>query len=195
MTTTASVYTCPYCRQTSAGASASCPSCGAPVDIELRTTSGGWIELPPIADMARIQVGHSQVEVSGRTAPIADWSLGAGETVKFPHHVLVWKEPTVELSPMSMRRAWTRHRAGLPLVMLSAKGPGRIAFSHDRTGEALALPGVRPGQGQAQPLPGQGRRARRLGGDGPPDGPQVRGGWRPSPARERSPDPRPADSP
>ena len=41
---------------------------------------------------------------------------------------------------MPLRRAWTRHRAGLPLVMLSAKGPGRIAFSHDRAGEALALP-------------------------------------------------------
>jgi len=124
--TDVSVYTCPYCRQTSSGAGASCPSCGAPVDIELRTTSGGWIELPPIADMARIQVGHSQVEVSGRTAPIANWSLGAGESVYFPHHVLVWKEPTVELSPMPLRRAWTRHRAGLPLVMLSAQGPGRV---------------------------------------------------------------------
>src|ERR1700728_964049 len=41
---------------------------------------------------------------------------------------------------MPLRRAWTRHRAGLPLVMLSAKGPGRIAFSHDRAGEAMALP-------------------------------------------------------
>jgi uncharacterized protein (AIM24 family) len=140
LTTTTSTYTCPYCRQTSAGAGASCPSCGAPVDIELRTTSGGWTELPPIADMARIQVGHSQVEVSGRNAPIADWSLGAGEGVYFPHHVLVWKEPSVELSPMPLKRAWARHRAGLPLVMLSAKGPGRIAFSHDRAGEAMALP-------------------------------------------------------
>ena len=142
--TDTSTYTCPYCRQTSAGAGSSCPTCGAAIDIELRTTSGGWIELPSIADMARIQVGHSQVEVSGRNAPIADWSLGAGESVYFPHHVLVWKEPAVELSPMALKRAWTRHRAGLPLVMLSAKGPGRIAFSHDRAGEAMALP-IEPG--------------------------------------------------
>lgn len=138
--TDTSVYSCPYCRQTSSGGGANCPTCGAPVDIELRTTAGGWIELPPIADMARIQVGHSQVEVSGRTAPIADWSLGAGESVYFPHHVLVWKEPSVQLSPLALRRAWTRHRAGLPLVMLSARGPGRVAFSHDRPGEVMALP-------------------------------------------------------
>jgi uncharacterized protein (AIM24 family) len=133
-------YTCPYCRQSSTGGAGSCPSCGAPVDITLRTTAGGWTELPPIADMARIQVGHSQVEVSGRSVPAADWSLGADEGVYFPHHVLLWQEPSVQLEPMSMRRAWTRMRAGLPLVMLMARGPGRIAFSHDTAGEVIALP-------------------------------------------------------
>ena len=46
----------------------------------------------------------------------------------------------MQLSPMSMRRAWKRMRAGLPLVMLTAQGPGRIAFSHDRAGEVIALP-------------------------------------------------------
>ena len=129
-------YTCPYCRQSSTGGAGSCPSCGAPVDITLRTTAGGWTELPPIADMARIQVGHSQVEVSGRSVPAADWSLGADEGVYFPHHVLLWQEPSVQLEPMSMRRAWTRMRAGLPLVMLMARGPGRIAFSHDTAGRS-----------------------------------------------------------
>jgi uncharacterized protein (AIM24 family) len=133
-------YTCPYCRRSSTGGGGSCPNCGAPVDITLRTTAGGWTELPPIADMARIQVGHSQVEVSGRSVPAADWSLASGEGVYFPHHVLLWQEPSVQLAPMSMRRAWTRMRAGLPLVLLSARGPGRIAFSHDTAGEVIALP-------------------------------------------------------
>jgi uncharacterized protein (AIM24 family) len=133
-------YTCPYCRRPSTGEGASCPNCGAPVDIELRTTAGGWTELPPIADMARIQVGHSQVEVSGRSVPAAEWNLGAGEGLYFPHHVLLWQEPSVQLEPMSMRGAWKRMRAGLPLVMLTAQGPGRIAFSHDTPGEVIALP-------------------------------------------------------
>ena len=133
-------YTCPYCRRPSTGEGASCPNCGAPVDITLRTTAGGWTELPPIADMARIQVGHSQVEVSGRSVPAAEWTLAAGEGVYFPHHVLLWQEPSVELAPMSMRGEWKRMRAGLPLVMLTAKGPGRIAFSHDTPGEVIALP-------------------------------------------------------
>ena len=133
-------YTCPYCRRPSTGEGASCPNCGAPVDITLRTTAGGWTELPPIADMARIQVGHSQVEVSGRSVPAAEWTLAAGEGVYFPHHVLLWQEPSVQLAPMSMHGAWKRMRAGLPLVMLTARGPGKIAFSHDTPGEVIALP-------------------------------------------------------
>lgn len=138
--TNAMTYTCPYCRQPSTGAGESCPNCGAPVDITLRTTAGGWTELPPIADMARIQVGQSQVEVSGRSVPAAEWALAAGEGVYFPHHVLLWQEPSVHVAPMSMRRAWTRMRAGMPLVVLTAQGPGRIAFSHDTAGEVIAIP-------------------------------------------------------
>jgi uncharacterized protein (AIM24 family) len=142
--TDTTTYTCPYCRQSSAGAGESCPNCGAPVDITLRTTAGGWTELPPIADMARIQLGQSQVEVSGRSVPAAEWTLAAGEGVYFPHHVLLWQEPSVQLTPMSMRRAWTRMRAGMPLVMLTAQGPGQIAFSHDTAGEVIAIP-LEPG--------------------------------------------------
>ena len=32
-------YTCPYCRRPSTGEGASCPNCGAPVDIALRTVA------------------------------------------------------------------------------------------------------------------------------------------------------------
>ena len=39
-----------------------------------------------------------------------------------------------------MTKPWTRHRSGMPLVMLQASGPGRIAFSHDAPGELIALP-------------------------------------------------------
>jgi uncharacterized protein (AIM24 family) len=140
----ATIYTCPYCQQSSAGAAGSCPSCGAPVDVRLRTTSGGWTELPPIADMARIQAGQSTVEVSGRTAPVADWNLAGDDGIYFPHHVLLWQDGSVDLAPLPLKRAWKRMKAGLPLVMLAARGPGHIAFSHDAPGEVIALP-LQPG--------------------------------------------------
>ena len=115
-------YTCPYCRQSSTGGAGSCPSCGAPVDITLRTTAGGWTELPPIADMARIQVGHSQVEVSGRSVPAADWNLGADEGVYFPHHVLLWQEPSVQLDA-DVDASGVEPDAGRPPAR-HAHGPG-----------------------------------------------------------------------
>ena len=133
-------YTCPYCRQTSAGSETSCPTCGAPVNIELRTTKSGWTELPSIADMAKIQFGRSRCQVEGRLVPVAEMALAAGDGVYFTHDVLLWQEPATQVSAMSLAKPWTRSRSGLPLVMLQAGGPGRIAFSHDSPGELIALP-------------------------------------------------------
>ncbi|MGH9125719.1 MAG: AIM24 family protein [Acidimicrobiales bacterium] len=136
----ATTYRCPYCRTESSGAAASCPTCGAPVDITVRTTKSGWTELPPIADMAHIQMGHSTCQIAGRLVPTAEFNLAAGDTVYFPHPSFLWQEQAVTLDSMSLRKAWNRLRAGLPLVMLTATGPGRVAFSHDTAGEMLAIP-------------------------------------------------------
>ncbi len=147
MTDTATTsYHCPYCRMESAGAESSCPNCGAPVDVTLRTTSSGWTELPPIADMSKIQLGQSSAQIMGKLAPAADMKLAAGEGVYFAGHNLLWQEPEVEVSAMSLRGGWKRMRAGLPIVMLQAVGPGRISFSHDSPGEMVAVP-LQPGHG------------------------------------------------
>ena len=140
MTTSTDIYTCPYCRQQSAAATSSCPLCGAPIDVRLRTTSGGWTDMPAIADMTRIQAGQSNVQVEGGICSVADWKLAPGDGLYFPHHVVLWQEPSVTLSQMPMSKPWTRHRAGLPMFMMQAAGPGRIAFSHDTPGEIIALP-------------------------------------------------------
>ena len=52
-------YTCPYCRMASDGADRTCPHCGAPVDVRLKVSDSGWIEQPPIRDMARIRFSRS----------------------------------------------------------------------------------------------------------------------------------------
>lgn len=140
MTATDTTYTCPYCKQTSTGQETSCPSCGAPVNIALRTTASGWTELPSIADMARIQFGGSTCQVEGKLVPVAELKLAAGDGVYFTHDVLLWQEPALHVDAMTLSKPWTRHRSGLPLYMLQADGPGRIAFSHDSPGELIALP-------------------------------------------------------
>jgi len=141
---TDTAYTCPYCRAQSEGTSASCPSCGAPVDVRLRTTTSGWTELPPIPDMAKIQLGQSSCQIAGRLVPVADITLATGEGVYFPHSSLLWQEPSVGVTNLPLSKPWDRHRAGLPITMLQAAGPGRIAFSHDTAGELVAVP-LQPG--------------------------------------------------
>ena len=103
MTTTAT-YSCPYCRQDSTPSSDSCPLCGAPVNIRLVTTAGGWTEMPPISDMTRIQAGQSSIQVEGTIAPAADWNLAAGDGVYFPHHVLLWQDPAVVTGSMPLSK-------------------------------------------------------------------------------------------
>jgi len=137
-------YRCPYCRNESTGVTTSCPTCGAPVDVRLRTTASGWTELPPVTDMAKIQLGHSSCQIAGKYVPVAEVNLSAGDTVYFPHSSLLWQEPTVTVSALPLSKPWSRMRAGMPLVMLQATGPGRIAFSHDTAGELLAVP-LQPG--------------------------------------------------
>ena len=133
-------YVCPYCGAASAGSLTSCPACGAPVDVGLKTTPSGWIELPPTRDMAHIQCGRSSVQIAGTVVPVAEFTLAPGEGVYFPHHELLWKEAAVNVTRRGLKGAWKRLLAGLPVHMLDAIGPGRIAFSRDAAGETLAIP-------------------------------------------------------
>ena len=41
---------------------------------------------------------------------------------------------------MPMRGAWNRQLAGMPLMMLEARGPGHLALSENHAGELVALP-------------------------------------------------------
>jgi uncharacterized protein (AIM24 family) len=135
-----STYICRYCRLPSDPSGVSCPNCGAPINIKDEVTDSGWEEQPAIADMARIQFGRSRCQVEGSYVPVSDMELAEDDTVYFSHHVLLWTEPSVTLEAMPMQGAWNRMYAGMPLVMMQAKGPGHIAFSHDDPGETVAIP-------------------------------------------------------
>ena len=138
-------YTCPYCRLASDGGSRTCPHCGAPVDVRLKVSDSGWIEQPPIRDMARIRFSRSTCQISGEYVPVAEMGLHDDDWVYFSHHVLLHTDPQVRLDSMPMKGAWKRMRAGMPLIMMRAQGPGHIAFSADHPGETLAVP-LAPGR-------------------------------------------------
>ncbi|MGI8493159.1 MAG: AIM24 family protein [Acidimicrobiales bacterium] len=143
-------YTCRYCRLPSDASAPACPNCGAPVDVKAMVSRSGWEPQPPIKDMARIQFGRSTCQIEGTYVPVADFGLapaqpdvgqsGGGEWVYFSHHHLLWAEPGVDLATRPMSGGWNRVRAGLPLVMMQAHGPGHLALSDDSPGEVVAIP-------------------------------------------------------
>ena len=137
---TATGYVCPYCRLNSDQSSPACPNCGAPVDVREARDDEGWVEQPPIRDMARIRFGRSQCQIAGTYVPVAEMSLAPGEQVYFSHHVLLWTEPSTQLAARPMAKGWDRRYAGMPLIMMEASGPGRIGFSDNDAGEIIAVP-------------------------------------------------------
>lgn len=135
-----SQYTCPWCGTVSDGAQLSCPGCGVSVDVRAAITESGWTELPGRRDMAKLQFGNSYCQIEGTYVPVADFDLSKEDGVYFTHHVLLWKDPQVNITTMSLKGGWKRLFAGMPLIMTQAQGPGHIAFSRDEPGETIAIP-------------------------------------------------------
>lgn len=138
-------YTCPYCRIDSEGGPA-CPHCGAPVDVRARTSAAGWVEQPPIRDLTRLHFSHSSCQISGTYVPVAELALDAADSVYFTHHALLHAEPSVDLDLMRMPDGWQRSLAGLPVYIMTARGPGHLAIRADEPGETVAVP-LLPGHG------------------------------------------------
>jgi uncharacterized protein (AIM24 family) len=140
MSVPTATYTCPYCRMPSDGGGGTCPHCGAPVDVRERVSDSGWIEQPAIRDMARIRFSRSTCQISGTYVPVAEFSLHDDDWVYFSHHVLLHTDQAVRLDAMKMGGGWNRHLAGMPLIMMTARGPGHMALSADHPGDTLAVP-------------------------------------------------------
>jgi uncharacterized protein (AIM24 family) len=136
---------CRYCRLPTDATGVCCPNCGAGLDIRDVVSRSGWVKQPGVEDMARIQFGRSRVQIAGTQVPVADFDLVGEEWIYFSHHTLLWVDPSIRLSNMSMAGGWNRMLAGMPLVMLQAAGPGHLALSDDHAGDTIALP-LMPGQ-------------------------------------------------
>ncbi len=136
---------CEWCGADVPAGQLSCIRCGATLKQRVISTDSGWTQLPARKDMAKLQFGRSSCQIEGVYVPVADMNLAAGDSVYFAHHVLLWKDPGVNIATMSLKGAWKRMFAGLPLIMTQAEGPGHIAFSKDDPGELVPV-ALQPGQ-------------------------------------------------
>jgi len=135
---------CNWCGADAAGGQSSCPRCGAALNVTVPLAESGWTQMPARKDMTKLQIGNSSCQIEGIYVPVADMNLAAGDSVYFTHHVLLWKEPQVNVTTMPLKGGWKRLFGGLPLIMTQAEGPGHIAFSKDDPGELIPL-SLQPG--------------------------------------------------
>jgi uncharacterized protein (AIM24 family) len=133
-------YTCGWCGAKTNPQELSCQACGASVDVGAVVTKSGWAQLPPRPDMARLQFGASACQIMGQYVPVVDFKLTTPDRLYFAHHLLLWKDQSLDIELMPMKGGFKRLLAGLPLVMTQTAGAGQIAFSRDQPGELIALP-------------------------------------------------------
>jgi uncharacterized protein (AIM24 family) len=82
--------------------------------------------------------GGVTYHIEGELVPVLHVELSS-MGVYFEHHILLWKDPAVQVELKPMKGALKRMLAGMPVFMTGARGPGRIAFSRDGAGHVFAL--------------------------------------------------------
>jgi uncharacterized protein (AIM24 family) len=82
--------------------------------------------------------GGVTYHIEGELVPVLHVELSA-MPVYFEHHILLWKDPAVDVSLKPLKGAFKRVLSGMPVFMTQAKGPGRIAFSRDGAGHVFGL--------------------------------------------------------
>ena len=127
---------CKWCRAQSPVAARTCERCGAPLDVRDVVSDSGWRQAPRIRDLTEVSFGNSTFQMDGTVVPVADVNLGAGDSVFFEHHVMLWKEEQVPMSVMTAPGGMKRLLGTMPFVLSIAHGPGRVSFSRDVAGRA-----------------------------------------------------------
>jgi len=109
--------------------------------------AGGYNEpVPQQGDpQGVLRSGDVSVRIEGELVPVVDVELGGRENVYFEHHVLLWKQPRVNIGLKPLKGAVKRIFAGLQIFVTQAAGPGNISFSRDAPGQIVALQ-LQPGE-------------------------------------------------
>ena len=77
--------------------------------------------------------------IEGTLVPSLHMHLDGQMGVFFEHHVILWKQPSIDIDVMKLGKSFTRAISGLNVFMTRAEGTGDIAFSRDTPGQVFAL--------------------------------------------------------
>ena len=82
--------------------------------------------------------GGVRYHIEGELVPVLQIELGQ-MPIYFEHHILLWKDPSVEIGVKSLAGTFKRALAGMPIFMTETRGSGRIGFSRDGAGHILPI--------------------------------------------------------
>src|ERR1700722_13696588 len=108
---------CPSCGTPNPSGANFCSKCGSPLAAapppppppqQPQPTNFGVgapnEPVPQVGDPTGIiRSGDVTVRIEGELVPVVDGELGGRESIYFEHHVLLWKEPRVNISIKSLR--------------------------------------------------------------------------------------------
>jgi uncharacterized protein (AIM24 family) len=77
--------------------------------------------------------------LDGELVPVLTVELAPPHSVYFEHHILLWKNTTVNIGIKTMKGALKRMMAGIQIFVTEASGQGQIAFSRDGAGHIVPL--------------------------------------------------------
>ena len=78
--------------------------------------------------------------IEGELVPVATANMkSSSRPIFFEHHILLWRDPSVDITSRVLKGIGKRILAGLPVVVTQAAGNGRIAFSRDATGQLVFI--------------------------------------------------------
>jgi uncharacterized protein (AIM24 family) len=77
--------------------------------------------------------------IEGELVPVLHLALNGQLPIFFEHHVVLWKQPQIDVRIKPLKGAFKRVLAGMPIFMTEAAGAGEIAFSRDNTGHVFPL--------------------------------------------------------
>jgi uncharacterized protein (AIM24 family) len=100
------------------------------------------LQQPPQLLPTTVEAGQApgvQYRVQGELVPMLHIRLDGSVPVYFEHHVVLWKDPALDIGMKAVKGAFRRMVAGMPVFMTEARGPGEIAFSRDGAGHVFPL--------------------------------------------------------
>ncbi len=76
--------------------------------------------------------------IQGELVPVLTLELDQ-MPVYFEHHVMLWKDPIINVNLKPLAGVFKRLLAGMPVFMTEVRGPGKIAFSRDGAGHIFPI--------------------------------------------------------